>query len=320
MPSRISGIGLSGIAHKVAGEARHRLGRHGGDAARRRLLQVAPERRDPRASTARLIHTAAGRRSAPTATPAIAATPRRVRKLPPIALRDLLDFRTEGAQPISVDEVESITEIRKRLVTPGMSLGALSARRRTRTLVDRHEPHRRAHRFGRGRRGSRRATKPRPNGDNATSAIKQIASGRFGVTAEYLNALPRDRDQGGAGRQARRGRAVARLQGDRADRQAAPFHPGGDADQPAAAPRHLLDRGSGAAHLRSEADQPGRHGLRQAGVAQRHRHDRGRRRQGQGRHYPDLRPCPAAPAPRRKAASNTPGCPGRWGCRRRIRC
>ena len=49
-----------------------------------------------------------------------------VRKLPPIALRDLLDFRTEGRKPIPVDEVESITEIRKRLVAPGISLGALS--------------------------------------------------------------------------------------------------------------------------------------------------------------------------------------------------
>ena len=41
--------------------------------------------------------------------------------------------------------------------------------------------------FRRGRRGSRRAIRPRPNGDNANSAIKQVASGRFGVTAEYLN-------------------------------------------------------------------------------------------------------------------------------------
>ena len=48
-----------------------------------------------------------------------------VRRQPPIALRDLLDFK-EGRTPIPVDEVESITEIRKHLIAPGISLGALS--------------------------------------------------------------------------------------------------------------------------------------------------------------------------------------------------
>ncbi|MEJ0048977.1 MAG: hypothetical protein WDN04_24860 [Rhodospirillales bacterium] len=42
-----------------------------------------------------------------------------VRKLPPVALRDLLGFRRERCTPISVDEVESITEIRKRLLLAG---------------------------------------------------------------------------------------------------------------------------------------------------------------------------------------------------------
>jgi glutamate synthase (NADPH) large chain len=51
-----------------------------------------------------------------------------VRKLPPVALRDLLDFRTEG-RAVALEEVESITEIRKRFVAPGISLGALSPRR-----------------------------------------------------------------------------------------------------------------------------------------------------------------------------------------------
>ena len=47
-----------------------------------------------------------------------------VRRLPPINLRDLLDFKTSAA-PVSIDEVDSITELRKRLVAPGISLGAL---------------------------------------------------------------------------------------------------------------------------------------------------------------------------------------------------
>ena len=44
---------------------------------------------------------------------------------PPISVRDLLDFK-EGLNSVPLDEVESINEIRKRFVTPGMSLGALS--------------------------------------------------------------------------------------------------------------------------------------------------------------------------------------------------
>ena len=52
--------------------------------------------------------------------------------------------------------------------------------------------------------------KPLPNGNSMRSAIKQVASGRFGVTAEYLVNSNDDADQDGAGRQARRGRPAAR--------------------------------------------------------------------------------------------------------------
>ncbi len=50
----------------------------------------------------------------------------------------------------------------------------------------RHEPHRRPVQHRRGRRGERTASSRMPNGDSMRSAIKQVASGRFGVTAEYL--------------------------------------------------------------------------------------------------------------------------------------
>ena len=56
---------------------------------------------------------------------------RGVKDLPPVYLRDLLEFNWAD-EPAAIDSVEAITEIRKRFVTPGMSLGALSARRRTR--------------------------------------------------------------------------------------------------------------------------------------------------------------------------------------------
>ena len=107
-----------------------------------------------------------------------------VRKLPPISLRDLLDFKP-GRSPIPVDEVESITEIRKRLVAPGISLGALSPEaHETLTIA----MNRIGAKSDSGEGGEDPARyKPRPDGDNASSAIKQVASGRFGVTAEYLN-------------------------------------------------------------------------------------------------------------------------------------
>ncbi len=107
------------------------------------------------------------------------------RKLPPIHLRDLLDFRPKRLA-VSLDEVESITEIRKRLVAPGISLGALGPEAHETLSV---AMNRIGAKSDSGEGGEDPARyRPRPNGDNASSAIKQIASGRFGVTAEYLNS------------------------------------------------------------------------------------------------------------------------------------
>jgi glutamate synthase (NADPH/NADH) large chain len=107
-----------------------------------------------------------------------------LRKLPPIHLRDLLDFRPKRAA-VSVDEVESITEIRKRLVAPGISLGALGPEAHETLSIAMNRIGAKSD-SGEGGEDAARY-KPRSNGDNASSAIKQIASARFGVTAEYLN-------------------------------------------------------------------------------------------------------------------------------------
>ena len=102
----------------------------------------------------------------------------------PIQLRDLLDFKSAGrAMPAS--DVQSINEIRKRFLTPGMSLGALSPEAHGTLNVA-------MNRIGAksvsGEGGEvRERYRPLPNGDNMNSAVKQVASGRFGVTAEYLN-------------------------------------------------------------------------------------------------------------------------------------
>ncbi len=108
-----------------------------------------------------------------------------VRALPPVYLRDLLEF-SPSARPVPVDEVQSITEIRKRFVTPGMSLGALSPEAHECLAIAMNRIGAKAV-SGEGGEDPARFV-PYANGDNANSTIKQVASGRFGVTTEYLNA------------------------------------------------------------------------------------------------------------------------------------
>ncbi|MFZ4121061.1 MAG: glutamate synthase large subunit [Caulobacterales bacterium] len=103
----------------------------------------------------------------------------------PIQLRDLLEIR-EGLRPETpLAEVESINEIRKRFVTPGMSLGALSPEAHGKLNIAMNRIGAKSV-SGEGGEDRDRYT-PHPNGDNENSAVKQVASGRFGVTAEYLN-------------------------------------------------------------------------------------------------------------------------------------
>ena len=107
-----------------------------------------------------------------------------VHELPPTAPRDLLDVRSDRAS-IALSEVESVNEIRKRFVTPGMSLGALSPEAHETLNIAMNRIGARSV-SGEGGEDPDRYVR-RPNGDNPNSAIKQIASGRFGVTAQYLN-------------------------------------------------------------------------------------------------------------------------------------
>jgi glutamate synthase (NADPH/NADH) large chain len=184
MQSRISGIGLAGISRKV-------LDLHaaawGSDVLTLPVggLYKLRRRGEAHAFEGGLIHMLQDA----VATDSFQAFKRysdAVRRMPPVALRDLLDFRTEGVTPIAVDDVESITEIRKRLISPGISLGALSPEAHETLSIAMNRIGARSD-SGEGGEDPARAT-PRANGDNANSAIKQIASGRFGVTAEYLNA------------------------------------------------------------------------------------------------------------------------------------
>ncbi|PGH54806.1 glutamate synthase large subunit [Azospirillum palustre] len=182
MVSRISGIGLNGIQKKVleqhalayAGEAlplpvggfyrfRKSGDRHGWEGGIIHTLQQAVTNDS---------YTTFKKYS------------EQVNKRPPMQLRDLLEFRTTKAA-VPVDEVESITSIRKRFITPGMSMGALSPEAHGTLNV---AMNRIGAKSDSGEGGEDPARfRPDKNGDNWNSAIKQVASGRFGVTAEYLN-------------------------------------------------------------------------------------------------------------------------------------
>ncbi|MDE2457650.1 MAG: glutamate synthase large subunit, partial [Rhodospirillales bacterium] len=183
MASRISGIGLPGIAHKVL-ELHEKA--WGGAVVPLDAGGLYRQRRTGEAhafdnNAIHLLQTAVNSGSYRM----FKKYSEMVRKQKPVALRDLLDFRMEGLSPISPDEVESITSIRKRLLAPGISLGALSPEAHETLSIAMNRIGARSD-SGEGGEDPSRA-EPRANGDNASSAIKQIASGRFGVTAEYLN-------------------------------------------------------------------------------------------------------------------------------------
>ncbi len=100
-------------------------------------------------------------------------------------LRGLIQVK-EGAAggPIDLDEVEPATEIVKRFVTGAMSFGSISAEAHESLAVAMNRLGGKSN-TGEGGEDPARFT-PLPNGDSKRSAIKQVASGRFGVTAWYL--------------------------------------------------------------------------------------------------------------------------------------
>ena len=105
-----------------------------------------------------------------------------VEKREPVAPRDLLRFKV--CPPVPIEEVEPVENIRSRFTTAGMSLGALSPEAHECLAIAMNSIGGKSN-SGEGGEDSARYT-ARPNGDNPNSAIKQVASGRFGVTPEYL--------------------------------------------------------------------------------------------------------------------------------------
>jgi glutamate synthase domain-containing protein 2/glutamate synthase domain-containing protein 1/glutamate synthase domain-containing protein 3 len=98
-------------------------------------------------------------------------------------LRGLLRFR-EAERPVPLEEVEPAAEIVKRFCTGAMSYGSISIEAHETLAIAMNRIGGRSN-TGEGGEDPRRFT-PDPNGDSRRSAIKQVASGRFGVTSWYL--------------------------------------------------------------------------------------------------------------------------------------
>ncbi len=99
--------------------------------------------------------------------------------------RGLLQFKTGINAPVALDEVESAADIVKRFATGAMSLGSISTEVHEALAIAMNRMGGKSN-TGEGGEDSSRFS-PMPNGDSKRSSIKQVASGRFGVTIWYLN-------------------------------------------------------------------------------------------------------------------------------------
>lgn len=100
-----------------------------------------------------------------------------------LTIRGLMNFKWAD-KPLSLDEVEPASEIVKRFATGAMSFGSISREAHTTLAIAMNRIGGRSNTGEGGEEADRYKTLP--NGDSMRSKIKQVASGRFGVTAEYL--------------------------------------------------------------------------------------------------------------------------------------
>ncbi len=101
-----------------------------------------------------------------------------------MTLRGLFKFKEGARKPISIEEVESVPSIIKRFATGAMSYGSISQEAHETLAI---AMNRLGGKSNTGEGGEDPARNiPDANGDSRRSSIKQVASGRFGVTSEYL--------------------------------------------------------------------------------------------------------------------------------------
>ena len=209
-----------------------------------------------------------------------------------LTLRGLFKIKSaedEKRKPIPLDQVEPAREIVKRFATGAMSFGSISREAHTTLAIAMNRIGGKSNTGEGGEEADR--FKPMPNGDSMRSAIKQVASGRFGVTTEYLVNADMMQIKMAQGAKPGEGGQLPGHKVDATIAQGTALHAGRRLDLAAAAPRHLFDRGSRATDLRPQERQPGRSGLGQARLRDRRRHGCGRGREGarRPRHHRGLR-------------------------------
>ena len=193
-----------------------------------------------------------------------------------------------GVSPVPLEEVEPVAEIVKRFCTGAMSHGSISKEAHETLAIAMNRLGAMSN-TGEGGEDPRATSRP-PTATRMNSAIKQVASARFGVTIEYLANARMLQIKMAQGAKPGEGGQLPGPQGHRGDRPAAPLHARRVAHLPAAAPRHLLHRGPRPTDLRPQVRQPRGDGLGQAGRRGGRGNDRRRRGQGQRRRGAHQRP------------------------------
>ena len=192
-----------------------------------------------------------------------------------------------GRKPVPLEEVEPAAEIVKRFSTGAMSFGSISREAHTTLAIAMNRIGGKSNTGEGGEEADR--FKPLPNGDSMRSAIKQVASGRFGVTAEYL--VNSDMMQIKMAQGAKPGEG-GQLPGHKVDAMIAKVRhstPGVGLISPP--PHHDIYSIEDLAQLIFDLKNVNPTGRRlgQARLRGRRRHGRGRRRQGARRSRDDLR-------------------------------
>ena len=258
---------FTGTASRIGGIGLERDRRRGARAPPPRLVR---DRRAPAgcwtpAATTTCASTASAtrwsrRRSRSSSRPCAATTPRLSRSTSRIDHRGRAAHDAARAAspscpgaPVPLEEVEPVEAIVPRFVTAAMTFGSISQEAHETIAIAMNRLGGRSN-SGEGGEDPARAV-PLPNGDSRRSRVKQVASGRFGVTIEYLRGADELQIKIAQGAKPGEGGQLPGHKVSRGDRPRAPHDAGRDADLAAAAPRHLLDRGPGPADLRPE-DRP----------------------------------------------------------------
>ena len=323
--TRIEGVGLDEIAEEAVRRHRDAFGDapiYRDHARRRRRLRGARARRGPR------LERDDGRQRCSTRCAAIpyeqlpalrrASSTSSPNSCSPSAACSASSRRqTRAATPVPIEEVEPAKNIVRRFSTGAMSFGSISREAHTTLAIAMNRIGGKSNTGEGGEEADR--FKPLPNGDSMRSAIKQVASGRFGVTAEYL--VNADMMQIKIAQGAKPGEG-GQLPGHKVDKTIAKVRhstPGVGLISPP--PHHDIYSIEDLAQLIFDLKNvnPTRRCLGEAGLRGRRRHRCRRRRR---RRAPTTSPSPAttaAPAPRRSPRSSTPARRGRSGSPRRTR-